>query len=260
MEDHYGKDGKRKFKGKGKGYVSLMLLLMVFALWGLYGILQSDFFNLKTVVVKDHQKVMEEEILEASKLIFDRSILKIDLEEVEENITFLPYIRQAKVERKLPSKLIIQVKEREDYAIISYMGKFIYIDKEGVILKSVDSYIFNELPLINGTKITSYKLGEKVLAENFDTLMDSLVLIEASKLTDMTESISEIDILNKGLLRLSTVDGNEVLLAEGNNHVYSMLALKDIMAALYSMNRTNVIIDLRFEGHVTVKDREGQEE
>lgn len=254
------KDNAKKTRGKLRGYFSLFLLLMVFILWGTYGILQSDFLNLEVVEIKDNQQVSQEEIMEASKLIFHRNILKFNLEEIEENINLLPYIKEATLERKLPRKLIIQVKEREEYAIISYMGGFIFVDMEAVILKSSDSYLFDQLPLVTGLEIESYKVGEKISAQNDSQLQDSLILIEAAKLTDMTDYISEIDISDTDVLRIFTIDGTEVLLGEGNNHIYSMLALKDVLVTLSTMEKSNVIIDLRYEGHVTVRDREGQEE
>ncbi|SCX88328.1 cell division protein FtsQ/DivIB [Alkaliphilus peptidifermentans] len=251
---------RKKIRRKLRGFFSLMLILVVFLLWGIYGILQSDFMNLKVVDVEGNITLTSEEVLEASQLLLQRNILKYNLQDIQENIETHPYIKTAEIERKLPNRLIINVKERKEYAIIAYMGSYLYIDNEGVVLKISDSYFSNQIPLITGLSLESFELGGDIVSSNTIGLINGLRLIEAANLSDMIDIISELNINEVDNLRLITIDGIEVLLGTSENPVYQMLTLREVLVNLYSMEKRDVIIDVRYEGHVTVKERNIQEE
>jgi cell division protein FtsQ len=166
-----------------------------------------------------------------------------------------PYIEDVKVERKFPRTITIEVKEREEYAIIPYMGSYIYIDEQNTVLRASDSYIANDHILITGVEFKSFKLGEKIGATNSKGLKVVMDLLKAAKMTSIFDMISEINISDESNIRLTTLDGVDVLLGEGDNPVYLMVALDEILVHLYTKNIRNVVIDMRYEGNISVKDR-----
>ncbi|WP_192930105.1 cell division protein FtsQ/DivIB [Alkaliphilus pronyensis] len=253
------RESKKRIRRRIRGTFSLILILIVFLLWGIYGLLQSDLMNVKVLEVSGNSICSEEEVINVSQMIFNRNIFKYDLKDIKAKVESHPYIKVATVNRKLPNTLIINVKERKEYAIISYMGSFLYVDMEGVVLKISDSYLSNELPLITGLKIESLELGKRIIATEDTGLVNGLRLVEAAKLGDMLDAISEINIKEADNLRLITTDGIEVMLGLSKDPVYQMLSLKEVLVKLYSMEKRDVIIDMRYE-HITVKDREIQEE
>ncbi|MBU5677298.1 FtsQ-type POTRA domain-containing protein [Alkaliphilus sp. MSJ-5] len=246
---------KRKKARKIKTRVSSILFALVFMFWGIYYLLQSDLMNLKNIVIEGNEQVESEEIINLSNLVINRNIFKYNLKEIEKDIVSHPYIKESKVQRKLPRTITIEVKERQEYAIIPYMGSYIYIDEENIVLNASDSYIANDHILITGVEFKSFKVGEKIEATNDKGLKVVMDLLKAAKMTSIFEMISEINITEENNIRLITFDGVDVLLGEGKNPAYLMVALDEILVNLYTKNIRNVVIDMRYEGHISVKDR-----
>lgn len=246
---------KKLAKRKIKQALTSLLLVVVFVLWGIYALLQSDFLNLKIIEVNGNDQLTQEEIVQVSKLVMERNLFKYNLEEIKERLISHPYVEEVEIERKLPNRIIISLKERVEYAIISYMGSFLFIDSQAVVLKIEESYLSQELPLITGAEFQSFTLGQRADIPNQEDLMMAIRLIEAARLTDLINNISEINVSEKNNIKLITFDGIEVLMGDAQDPIYSMLALQEVLVNLYTNNRRNVIIDLRYEGHITVRDR-----
>lgn len=246
---------KRKQMRKIKMKISSLLFALMFIFWGIYYILESDIINLKNIELEGNLQVEENEIINISNLVINRNIFKYNLREIEENIRSHPYIKETKASIKLPNTIKVQVKEREEYAIIPYMGSYIYIDKENIVLKVSDSYMANDNILITGVDFKSFKTGEKVQAINKDNLKLVMDLLKVADMTTIYDMISEINISEENNIRIITFDGLEVLLGEAKNPTYLMVALDEILINLYTKNIKDVIIDMRYEGHIFVKDR-----
>ena len=250
-----GRNERRANKRRFKNIISLILLIGVFLLWGFYALLESDLLNLKHIEVYGNSAATYEEIVDASKLVLHRNVYKYDMGIIEENLLQHPYIKEVKINRKLPNRFVLNVTEREEYAIISYMGSYVYVDNELMTLKISESYIAGELPLINNVEFHSLKAGEKARVINQDNLINAVKVIAAAKVSDIIDIIAEVDIAEEDNIRIMTRDGIEVFLGKGEDPVYSMLVLKEVLVKLYTNNRRNVIIDLRYQGTSTVRDR-----
>jgi len=246
---------KRKKVRKIRMRISSILFALVFIFWGIYYLLQSDLMNLKEIELNGNEQIETEEIIYISNLVTNRNIFKYNLKEVEESIKSHPYIKEVKIQRKLPRTIIIEVKEREEYAIIPYMGSYIYIDEENMVLRASDSYIANNHILITGVEFKKFKVGEKIEVANNQGLIVVMDILKAAKLTSIFDMISEINISDESNIRLITLDGVDVLLGEGQDPAYFMVALDEILINLYIKNIRNVVIDMRYEGNISVKDR-----
>ncbi len=254
-EKNYVKSRRGQARKIKTGILSLLFVLM-FIFWCMYYLLQSDLMNLKNIVLEGNLTVTEDEIVNISNLVINRNIFKYNLKEIKQNIISHPYIKEVKVCRKLPDTIIIQMKEREEYAIILYMGSYIYIDQENIVLKASDSYMANENILITGINFKSFKVGERVQATNYDDLNLVMDLLKAINMTTIYDMISEINISEKNNIRIITFDGSEVLLGEAKKPAYLMVALDEILINLYTQNIKNVIIDMRYEGYISVKGKD----
>lgn len=156
--------------------------------------------------------------------------------------------------------MIITIREREKYAIIPYMGSYIYIDQDKVVLQANDSYLVEDLVLITGVEFQSFKLGEQVDIDHPESLEIALELIEAAKIISIVEMISEINIGKEDYIQLITFDGIEVLLGDTIEPAYAMLTLKEVLTNLYTRGIKNAIVDMRYEGQISIRNRESWEE
>jgi cell division protein FtsQ len=257
-EKGYFKSRKRIRKIKMR--ISSLLFALMFIFWGMYYLLQSDLMNLKNIELEGNSYVNKSEIVNISNLVINRNIFKYNLKEIKQNIISHPYVKEVSIHRKLPNTIVIQIKEREEYAIILYMGSYIYVDEENMVLRVSDGYMADDKILITGIDFKSFKVGEKVEAINNDNLNLVMDLLKVANMTTIYGMISEINISEKNNIRIITFDGSEVLLGEAKNPTYLMVALDEILINLYTKNIKNVIIDMRYEGHISVKGKDTRED
>ncbi len=139
----------------------LFILILSFAYLFIF---KTDIFHIQNIQVIGNKKMTNDEILKASTYMKGgENIFKISKKRGEENLERLPYIKEAKVNRKLPKSIIIHVEEREEVAIIPYIGAFVYIDEEGGNILSIKEKIDQEtLPQIFGIELVDVAPGGKI--------------------------------------------------------------------------------------------------
>lgn len=260
MEYTDRKKEKRIWHKKLKRVITAFFLLIMFILWSMYILLKSDLLNLKEIEVYGNETLVEEELISEARLYTDRNIFQYNLEEVKKNVEEHPFVKEAIIKRKLPKTIMITIKEREKYAIIPYMGNFIYIDEDQVVLQVNDDYLEEDLVLITGVEFQSFKIGSKADISNPELLDYAMKLIEASRIASIIEMISEINIGKEEYIQLITFDGIEVLLVDTMEPAYAILALKEVLMNLYTQDIKNATIDMRYEGQISIRNREQWEE
>lgn len=76
-------------------------------------------------------------------------ILSIDVAHARDAIEALPWVRSAKVERRLPGTVHVQIEERTPYALWQRAGRYTLVDREGKTLVDIPA-ADDSLPLIVG--------------------------------------------------------------------------------------------------------------
>jgi cell division protein FtsQ len=74
----------------------------------------------------------------------------VDLEAIRQKLLRFGWVADARVSRRLPDTLLVDVVERVPAAIWQYQGKLNLIDKDGVVLAAVDPQTMPDLPLLIG--------------------------------------------------------------------------------------------------------------
>jgi cell division protein FtsQ len=74
----------------------------------------------------------------------------VDLAAVRARLLQYPWIEDARVSRRLPNTLVINIVEREPAAIWQHQGRLVLIDPKGVQLEPVSREAMPELPLLIG--------------------------------------------------------------------------------------------------------------
>lgn len=80
----------------------------------------------------------------------DRSMLSVDLAAVRARVMTLGWVKDARVTRRLPDTLIVDIVEREPVAVWQHEGRLSLIDVDGVVLQPVDGRAMPDLPLVVG--------------------------------------------------------------------------------------------------------------
>jgi cell division protein FtsQ len=74
----------------------------------------------------------------------------VDLGEIRGKLMQFGWVQDARVSRRLPDTLLVDIVERQPAAIWQYQGKLNLIDKDGVILQPVDPQAMPDLPILVG--------------------------------------------------------------------------------------------------------------
>lgn len=80
----------------------------------------------------------------------DRSMLNVELADVRAQIVRLPWVADARVSRRLPDTLVVDIVERTPAAVWQHQGNLALIDSSGVVLEAVSPQAMPDLPLLVG--------------------------------------------------------------------------------------------------------------
>ncbi len=142
-----------------------IVLLVVLALWGIarfFGLPAMAHMELaewaaragyevEKVEVHGTQRMDEMAVYSIALGQVDRSMLNVDLGKVREDIMHLPWVKDARISRRLPDTLVVDIVERTPAAIWQHEGKLALIDASGVVLEPVAPNAMPDLPLLVGT-------------------------------------------------------------------------------------------------------------
>ncbi len=173
---------KRKVRKK-KHYLRKFLILVALCI-ALYLFLSSDYFTVKKITVQGSKYYTQEEVTalagakEGGNLFFDENIKKM-----KKRLEKDPYFESVKFKRIIPDALVIQVTERPQTAAIIYGDQYVVIDGTGLVLRKTD--IDPEITALTGLTISKLHLGEKVEAEESESLKTTLEMISIMKKGDL---------------------------------------------------------------------------
>jgi cell division protein FtsQ len=74
----------------------------------------------------------------------------VDLNQIRARLMQFGWVADARVSRRLPDTLLVDIVERQPAAIWQYQGKLNLIDKDGVVLQPVDPQAMPDLPVVVG--------------------------------------------------------------------------------------------------------------
>ncbi len=89
-------------------------------------------------------------LLAAVRISRNDPILAIDLDQTRERVEALPWVKSARVERQLPSTVLVTLLERRPLALWQRGGTFTLVDQDGDIITDRGLEPFGNLPIVIG--------------------------------------------------------------------------------------------------------------
>ena len=117
---------------------------------GLGEAIGSAGFTMKHVEIKGADKVPQ---LQVYNIAFDQptaAMPLIDVAATRERLLQFGWVRDARVSRRFPDTLVIDIVERRPAAIWQHQGRLALIDMEGVVLEQVKLEAMPDLPILLG--------------------------------------------------------------------------------------------------------------
>ena len=180
LEEILDRIKKRKQERKEKNRKRRNLFIIAGIIIGLFILSFTKLVNVDRVVVKGNNYFLDSEIISMAHVKMGNNLIyKPGKIRIKSYLLQNPYIEKVKVRRRLPSTLVIKVKEREQMAAIPYNGKYIVTDSDRIVLRKTTD--MPHLTVIEGVKIKKMKLAKELEGENSKHLNDSYDILNLMK-------------------------------------------------------------------------------
>lgn len=218
-------------------YVVLLFIICIFTAF----FLSSSFFQIKFIAVNGNNNVTREEIIKLSSIYYGENIFRINKKNSMKSIFQNPYVKMIKIRRAMPSKVAIDIIEREIMAYVPYVGSYLNIDEEGMILEINSAIKRPDLPVVKGLKFETFKVGEYLNIENKEQFATTILLIREIKNAAILKLVSEIDVSDLSNIRLKIQDGIKANLGGAENMNYKINFARSIIEDVKKENLKGTI-------------------
>ncbi|MFZ5965845.1 MAG: cell division protein FtsQ/DivIB [Bacillota bacterium] len=238
------KDNLEKKVRKNKMKTMLIIMVLLCAVFFII-FFKTDFFDVKHINVEGNVFLSNEEVIIDSGITLGNNIFKEKIKMIEDNLLKNPYIKSVELNRKLPNKIVIKIVERKEAAAIPFMGVYIYIDREGMVLRSSET--LNGLKAVKGLEFDNFVEGEKLKVKDREQLGNALRIVNG--LDSQQIDILELDVTDKDNVIIRLTDTLLCRVGIGNHFDYKLQVLNEILLDIKEKDITRGVIDIRYDGH-----------
>lgn len=166
---------ERRIRGGHLAAGGIVILLFCILL------LVMDRYTVKTITVEGNVHYTNDEIVEmVIKNKWDQNSVYLSLKYKNKGIKGIPFIEKMSVDILAPDTINIIVYEKAVAGYIEYLGKYMYFDKDGIIVETSDVKT-EGIPQITGLQFDYVVLHESLPVENeeiFQSILDITQLLE----------------------------------------------------------------------------------
>ncbi|MEJ7925504.1 cell division protein FtsQ/DivIB [Sphingobium sp. AN641] len=131
-------------------------------------------FEVQKVEVQGVERMDELPVYNIALGQVDRSMLALDLPKVRGEMLKLGWVKDARISRRLPDTLVVDIVERQPVAVWQHHGQLHLIDVGGAVLEEVAASAMPDLPLVVGPNANRQTAGLNRLMENAPALKPML--------------------------------------------------------------------------------------
>lgn len=237
---------KKRPKINWKKFFFSLLIISVLAgvFWWLF---LSNFWDIKDIEVEGAERISEKEILDIAwnqtrqeKLLFSSQskLTLFDKEKLEEKLKKKYRLPEVLVNKKIPNKIKILIKEDQCSFVLLEDEKYHEVDSRGYIMETWDEIKDIETPLIKNKSVESKVIGDRVYMDrnylNYITEFYNL-LSRVSQDIKIESFILDHDVpglegVEKNTITIKIVDGPNIYLdmkIDAESQVNRLIILKD---------------------------------
>src|SRR5664279_3948473 len=186
-------------------------------------------FSIKSVTISGSHELREEDLLSAAGIGTRNSLLFLDVAKVRERLQQLPLIKEAVITKLYPDHLLIEIEERQPFALWQCDGKVQIVAADGVPVAAMRDQRFIHLPLVVGARAN-------------EKLSQYLALLDTAG--DLRDQIVAGVLVAQRRWTLKTATGVEILLPEIEPEA-ALARLADLQRTAHVLDRDLISIDLR---------------
>ncbi len=231
-------------------------LFFLITLWGANSWANyRQIFEVKEIAINGYEILDKKDYQEIVDQFDIRSIHGVKMQKIAETIEANPFVKAARVSRRFPNQITINIVERKPLAILN-MDSFLMLDSEAVVLPDHPYSQSVLVPILSGfnTALDLYPEGEKTYSIKVKEAVAILNKLSNGYPT-LYENISE--------LTLNSHDEYVIILADrptrvilGKNDVFSKLnILKNFEEALGQRQLTDYrLLDMRYKKQLVARE------
>jgi len=190
---------------KNKGFTYFITFLII--ILGLAAVMMfSPLFLLSQITVDEISHYTKEDIIKVSGIEKGQNALKylggsihhllqMRMGKAEKYVENLPWVKSAHIQYQFSGVVNISIIERNAIAWIKYMGNYLLVDEEGVVLE-VSTELDERYPEIRGLKPDKYAIGKTIEIEKPERITWLVQLLKSLEHVDRDSSQSLVAALD----------------------------------------------------------------
>lgn len=211
----------------------IILIIILFLLAG--GVIYLSTFRLKEIKVSGCVAVDEQTIIDAirEKSFAGNTVILYMANRIHP-IDDIPFVAKLEIEFLSKNEISVTVYEKSIAGCVEYMDRYVYFDKDGIILESSPGLV-EGVPCIRGLNFSQWEMGERLPIDDeskFQSILSITQLLDKYELDiDGIKFTAENEII---LMR----NGITIELGEGEYLAVQMMNLGSILDGLEGMYGT----------------------
>jgi cell division protein FtsQ len=186
-------------------------------------------FSIKSVTISGERELKEQDLLTLAGIGPRNSLLFLDVAKIRERLQQLPLVKEAAVTKLYPDRLLIEIEERQPFALWQCDGKVLIVAADGVPVAAMRDQRFIHLPLVVGAGAN-------------EKLSQYLALLDTAG--DLRERIVAGVLVAKRRWTLKTANGIEILLPETEPEA-ALARLVELQQTSHILDKDLISLDLR---------------
>ena len=236
----------------------LYKLLSVLVICGAIIAALTLFFRVDSIVVSGQQRYTDEQVQEASGVQIGDNLYLMNKNQVAANIVKAqPYIEYTRINRDLPSPLVIEVTECGAPLAVVQDGFAGLVSARGKIVDQLDVAAAADYGVISGCQLLSPSVGTKLaLATDYSSQQNSLLeLLSALEAAGMMEQVDGIRLDDLAAIRMDYDGRFTVKMPYGADYAQKLKILQMALESEYVQDNMTGTFDMMREDGKTYLDQ-----
>ena len=212
--------GTKAKEKQGKPRLLRLTICLFLALTAIFLILRFAVFTVRKIDVTGNQHISAEDVIRSSGIHIGDNILALNEKAVEQRILSDYRLQFRYLEKELPNRVVLCIREREACCWLSYCGIIYVMDKNRMVLFETENPAEQPANLVEvkGLEVRSNTLvGQYINLGNEAQQSIFTELFLEMKVLGCTDQIADADISNTSSILLTTRDGYTVRLGGREN-------------------------------------------
>jgi cell division protein FtsQ len=230
---------------KGLALIVTVLASASFMILAYNYMISAPYFQIEKTAIKGCERITEKEVLTLAGIKPFQNILAINPGEIARRINSNPWVKDVSIERGLPNRLVIEVRERKVSALVKEKRGIYFMDSSGVIIKKLKNGEKADVPILTGFHKNAALLKKSI---------ELITCLSANSGSPEIRNVSEIHGDEIFGFSIFTDSGLCIQLGFGN-YEKKLKRLKSVITDLRrkSLNKECICIDLSNPNRVVVK-------